>query len=434
MTVARFFLQLRHVCFGLPLALCACSGGGESGGTALTAAGATTAPAATSSGDSAAPKYYDDVQQIVYTHCQTCHTAGSISVPLDTYPVARALAQSIDEHVQSRHMPPWPPDPSCGSPTTFRHARLLSAEEIDTIHRWVAGGAQEGNIANAPAPPPPPAPPPEAVPPDGITLDSGIDFVFGGPGDPENLYECFRLKPASGRDIIRAELIPGNKRIVHHIILYREPGGNSRPAGDMGTCGGIPGGGEFLVGWAPGAQPLQFDPGIGMRLDPNDAIAMQVHYHNTGTRQTDRSSARLWYSPTPVQDVATVVWGGTFPVIPPGESTSPEVTCSIWGNPKLIIVAPHMHTRGTRFKALLKRFGEPDQCLIDIPEWEFEWQGGYMLTEPLQLQSGDRITTQCSFFNETNRLVTFGEGTEDEMCFDFMYMTGWGGRSPYCFF
>jgi hypothetical protein len=52
-------------------------------------------------------------------------------------------------------------------------------------------------------------------------------------------------------------------------------------------------------------------------------------------------------------------------------------------------------------------------------DFNFEEQTTYPLRPPLEIEMGDRITTQCTFDNDTNQTITFGENTGNEMCFNF---------------
>ena len=54
---------------------------------------------------------------------------------------------------------------------------------------------------------------------------------------------------------------------------------------------------------------------------------------------------------------------------------------------------------------------------MNIPRWDFGWQGGYFLQQPVQLAAGDKITTTCTYDNMQDHAVGYGENTSDEMCF-----------------
>ena len=65
------------------------------------------------------------------------------------------------------------------------------------------------------------------------------------------------------------------------------------------------------------------------------------------------------------------------------------------------------------------------ECLLDIPRWDFHWQANYRFKEPKVVKSGDRIAVECHWDNSLPgaRDVSWGEGTEDEMCLGIFYMT-----------
>ena len=102
-----------------------------------------------------------DVLPILQKNCQACHRPGNIA-PMSflSYETARPWAKAMKAAVVTGKMPPWFADPQYGH---FSNDRSLKQEEIDTIVRWVDGGAQQGDPNDAPppiqwaAPSPPPA-------------------------------------------------------------------------------------------------------------------------------------------------------------------------------------------------------------------------------------------------------------------------------------
>jgi hypothetical protein len=86
---------------------------------------------------------------------------------------------------------------------------------------------------------------------------------------------------------------------------------------------------------------------------------------------------------------------------------------------------PHMHLRGT--KAIYTAF-YPDgtsEVLLDVPQWDFNWQTGYDLAEPKTLPAGTRIEMEFWYNNTQERAefagfnaekaISFGGPTTDEM-------------------
>src|SRR5213076_2858718 len=91
-----------------------------------------------------------DVLPILQKNCQTCHRPGNIA-PMSflSYETTRPWAKAMKAAVVTRKMPPWFADPQYGH---FSNDRSLSQSDIDTIVKWVDGGALEGNAKDAPAP------------------------------------------------------------------------------------------------------------------------------------------------------------------------------------------------------------------------------------------------------------------------------------------
>ena len=93
---------------------------------------------------------------------------------------------------------------------------------------------------------------------------------------------------------------------------------------------------------------------------------------------------------------------------------------TVFGFPiKLWGFLPHMHTKG---RAISMVANDTD-CLVDVPKWDFHWQTQYFRRSPYQLPANGKLTMKCSWDNPTNATVRWGEGTNDEMCFAFMYAT-----------
>lgn len=82
-----------------------------------------------------------------------------------------------------------------------------------------------------------------------------------------------------------------------------------------------------------------------------------------------------------------------------------------------------MHELGSKYR--LERInGDQSECLIDVPRWDFNWQLGYFLDEPVVVQPTDSLRTTCTFDSRSRTEVThFGEDTTDEMCLGLVFAT-----------
>ncbi len=383
------------------------------------------------------PTYYRDVAPILDRHCVGCHAEGGIGpFPADTYEDAARFAPAMAAAVADRYMPPWPPDPSC---STFAHQDrwLLTDDQIATVRTWSDRGAPAGDAADAQ--PPPADTTIDLGEPDWV-LDAGQAFTFNN--DRDDLYWCIRLDPNIDQplDLAAMTIVPGTKEIVHHVIVFREPNGVTNPTGLPGfECNPAPGKSEFMFAWAPGAQPTALPEGAAMRIGPDDALIVQVHYHAIpGAPPMQDLTRLLLYEAGAVDKLVRVVWTGSlFIDVPPGTTGSAEGVCTVplGAQPvELIGVAPHMHEIGQRISSQVERAGNSGgECIVDIPRWDFEWQNGYMLETPIALYAGDTIRTSCEYHNTTSNQVTWGEGTNDEMCFVFNYVVDDGTLPQMCF-
>ena len=109
-------------------------------------------PGAAAAAEDEVPTFTKDIAPIFQAKCQACHRPGYIApMSLMTYEESRPWARSIKSRVEARQMPPWHIDKSVGI-QDFENDRSLSDLEIDTITRWVDGGAPRGNPEDMPPP------------------------------------------------------------------------------------------------------------------------------------------------------------------------------------------------------------------------------------------------------------------------------------------
>ena len=390
-------------------------------------------PAATAS-----PTYCKDVASILQKNCQECHRPGQVGpFALETYDQARKRASDIVAVVENRSMPPWKAAPHVG--LKFKDARSLNESEIATLVAWSKADAPEGNPADLPSPP-------KFLDdwqlgtPD-MVIDIGADFDVPASGD--DIYRCFVVPTHLDKDqyVAAVEYRPGNRSVVHHMLGYVDVSGKARERdqaepGPGYTCFGGPGdpihGG--LGGWAPGNLPFFLPDGIGRSLPKQSDVIVQVHYHPRGKPETDRSKIGLYFSKKPVKQV--MHWGVVINPgleLPPGQSNI-EVKAA-WEVPVDVTahaVTPHMHLLG---RDMLMSVKFPDgrvQDLINVPEWDFNWQYTYQFEKPLDIPKGSVVSLVSHYDNSDSNprnphkppvLVKWGEATTDEMCIGFLALT-----------
>src|ERR1051326_4890301 len=177
-----------------------------------------------------APTFTKDVAPILYKNCVACHRPGEIApMSLLEYQSARPWAKAIRTAVVLRKMPPWFADPRYGH---FSNDARLTEQQIETIKAWVDGGAAEGNRQDLPAPP-------TFVEGGGLgkpdlVIDIGQDFTVPSGTD---LYADFVVPTnfTEGKWIRAAQVLPGNRKLVHHAHVYVTSEDGGPPPGPTTT-------------------------------------------------------------------------------------------------------------------------------------------------------------------------------------------------------
>jgi hypothetical protein len=246
------------------------------------------------------------------------------------------------------------------------------------------------------------------------------DTKFNVPSGEQ--YYCFGFHKDWGTGTQGLAFYPDidNRQVIHHWLLYKAI--TPQVNGTNNACLGFHPDGELLAGWAPGATASFLPAHVGLDLGGGDYI-LEVHYNNTGAPAQDGSGVTVCKAKTPRPDTATVSWLGTEAIILPPMQNNLDIVSNckptITDTPIHIIkVWPHMHKLGRHMKADIHRADGTVDPLFNV-DFDFNSQWGY--DTPAVLKTGDYITTTCTYDNDTPNVVTFGESTTSEMCYNFTY-------------
>jgi hypothetical protein len=108
-------------------------------------------------------------------------------------------------------------------------------------------------------------------------------------------------------------------------------------------------------------------------------------------------------------------------------------TCTINTSFTMFSVFPHMHMLGTRITLEVQRAGQSNwTTLVDIDPWSFEDQPNVAIpAAEQQVNPGDKLRTHC-WWNTMGQSIPFGEASDDEMCFNFLYHFPLVGNQYQC--
>jgi peroxiredoxin len=360
--------------------------------------------------------FSNQIIRILQARCIECHRAGEIGpMDLTNYEEVAGWAEMIQEVIHDGRMPPWHASPHHGK---FVNDRSLSEQEIKLIDQWVAAGAPEGDRKDLPEP---------TKYTEGWQLPKAPDLVvqmadkpFQVPARGDVRYQYFRVDPGFKEDkwLKAAEIQPSNRAVVHHVLVFvREKGSFQGLKGDRG----------FLVGYVPGTRVAPYPDGLAKRIPAGSELVFQVHYTPIGTPQEDLTKLGMIFAEADsIQyEVVTTSAVQVRLNIPPGDAnyktdaTTPEQL----PDSELLLMSPHMHLRGKAFRyTLLKPDGTRD-ILLDVPNYDFNWQTAYRLQEPLRVEAGSKMYCEAVFDNSEENLnnpdpsarVRWGDQTYEEM-------------------
>jgi len=428
------------------------AGGGEAAGGGATTGGASgggdTPPGGAGGGGRPppvdGPTWHSGVRDLVLKNCGECHREGGIGpFRLDEYTLAQPMAGVSLDAIEDGRMPPWHASEDC---RPYRDVRRLSDADRETFRAWVEAGAPEGTAAG----PVEPWTPPVRGLPDARILTASAPYT--PPADDPDAFRCFLMTERFERDAwLTASMVePGFDPIVHHVLAFVVSAPeraelealDARDAAPGFPCGGVQRGGP--AGWfVPGADPVVLDEGQGIPVPAGGGLMLNIHYNLLSVApQPDetRFHVRLTETP-PATEAVTVGLAENDFLVPAGEKDvvverTFRVPAAGGAQPwTLSQVAGHMHLIGSAIRVDVVRANGAEECLLDIPDWDYNWQTFYRLPvgENEVLQPGDALRVRCTYDNSVEnqpvfngerlepRDVTWGEGgTLDEMCLAYV--------------
>jgi mono/diheme cytochrome c family protein len=398
------------------------------------------------------PTFSKDVAPILQAKCQSCHQPNSIApMSLISFQEARPWARSIKERVATRQMPPWHIDKSVGI-QSFKNDMSLSDDQIDTIVRWVDGGAPQGDPKDLP-----PAKPP-------VTTNEW-QGVMNGFGPPDVVIKSSEYTmPAKHQDVwyrptsdipiteprwIRmVEIRPSNlkaRKTLHHSVAYQvlspdnvqavntgiAPGPSSVSADDAVNRR------PMIMEWAIGKGYDRYRDDTGKLLMPGEKISWDQHIQAVGDEIPTGSELGIWFYPKsqePKKRSYLVAFTGIDRAkgldIPPNSVARTEGFTVLKENTMITNFQPHFHLRG---KAMEVEAILPDgskQVISYVGNFNFNWMTNYIYADDAApvFPKGTVIHVAAYYDNTTanknnpdpEQWVGYGDRTVDEMAHSWM--------------
>ena len=239
-----------------------------------------------------------------------------------------------------------------------------------------------------------------------------------------------------------AEVRPGNRAVMHHVIVYVRPpgsqylkeaqpgipyvpvtyerdangaavrrvpqGGQQAPAGQRGAVGAPMAGIELLTAFAPGLQEQHFDSSVADAakfVPAGSDLVLQLHYTTNGQagHRQDRRSVSSWRrSRRSIAYFTSSAATQQFEIPPNDPNYETHAAVTIAEPAQLVWLMPHMHVRGKDFLYKVVYPTGEAETLLDVPKYDFNWQLGYEEAKPFLLPKGTRIECTAHHDNSVN--------------------------------
>jgi peroxiredoxin len=363
--------------------------------------------------------YANDIAPILEQRCVTCHQEGGIApFAMNNHQMIQGWSPMIRETLITKRMPPGQIDSEYAD--TFHGVNHITIEETQKLISWIDNGSVNNGSSDPLA---------EFVTKPEKWLNGEPDMIIQIP--PQQI-------PATGVQDYRNLTIPldleedvwvkavefeaGDPTVLHHIIAfsYGPNGINEFEILNQGIG---------LGAYAPGNELNLYPENSGYPLKAGGGLLLQMHYTTSGKEATDASEIGLYLWD---EDPEKVILGGSAADldinIPPFEGNHEMVASKTFRTDSyLTMLGPHMHYRGFDANFKLKYPDGRVEEVLNVPNYQFNWQKTYDFKEPLFLPSGTELVFRATFDNseqnpfnpDPSQTLTWGEQTWQEMFFGF---------------
>ena len=377
------------------------------------------------------PSYIKDIAPIIAENCASCHREGGIApFAMDSHTMVLGWSPMIREVLLTKRMPPGQIDSHIGE---FINDMVLADSDTQKLVHWIETGSPfDGDSVG-----------------EGVTADPLAQLTWPTSewafGEPDYIIEVPPQEvPATGildyygttvdidieedRWVRASQYIPGDRSVLHHTLHSIIPPGATSGGSLLGGDPDRPGVAPYIPGQSPHEEPSN----TGGLLQAGSKIAMQMHFTTTGKATVDESRIGVWFYPkgfVPEERMSgecachfTPTWVNIPPFDPDYEM---QQTITIDDDARLFSLTPHMHFRGKRMRFYATYPDGSEEELINIANYNYNWQLAYTFAEPKFMPAGTRITAVGAFDNsaqnkmnpDPSRSVPWGLQSMDEMFF-----------------
>ena len=376
--------------------------------------------------------YHQDIFPIIEKNCLSCHRDEAYApFSLSNYNDIKKRAQFIKHVVGTKTMPPWNANEHYQD---FANNRSLSVQEINKIINWIDSGCTEGILIKKNKP---------------ITYGIGsqlpikVDLklrmkeAYTIPGINQNIYICYKIPYELKKDTFASsiEFIAGNKSVVHHasfqileladdvdafsgpdyFVFDADTLNSVRDEHDYRYFNLIGKDGEMPIetyhgGWLPGTSAQIYNNGIGIRIPKKGVLLIRnFHYSPSPIETTDLSGFNIFFTKKKV--TRTLGFASFKPKNPTKDGNwmikandsnfTAHINVKFHNDVSLININPHMHSLGKYFKAYIITPKNDTIPLIEIKNWDANWQEFYRFKKMIVVPKGSILHADAIYDNSS---------------------------------
>jgi hypothetical protein len=249
---------------------------------------------------------------------------------------------------------------------------------------------------------------------DGFVPLLTVDWTLQPPDGPNpDKYWCASVTLT--QDIIvtgfRSISPPG----THHLVVsIGAPDGADDPGFE---CEFFANHNALLFASGVGTDDFLFPDGVGVRLVAGQQLFLNAHTFNASEETISGASGVSVLKADSVETEAEFTLAGPIFIGTQiaGDGAPHEIsgTCTVGADGTILNWWPHMHQMGTHMKVSV----EGD--VVHDENFTFTEQINYPTER--QVQAGDQIDVTCTYVNDTGESVSWGDSSNNEMCFVGFY-------------
>lgn len=311
---------------------------------------------------------------------------------------------------------------------------FLTKGQVAFIKEWVAKGASatDGSVSQSLLKDSSVCQPsiiPLEVPPSGSGFQMKIE-PFDIPSNFEREIFIRKNTPNTQTVYVNRIQMRGMSN-SHHLVVYSFRNSTTLPAEnvmrDLRNSNGMLNleylqNHVFMGGGTDVNTDFTMPPGVALKINPSTPLDLNAHYFNKTSLILKGENYINFYT-TPENSVKNVA--KTFDlnnleiVLPAGERKTLVKNFTFNEQTRVVLLTSHFHKLGEKF--VIKIYGGPRNGEIIYTNTDWEHPASISYTTPIVLKAGEGLTSEVTYYNKTNKTVTFGLTSEDEMNIIFGY-------------